>query len=493
MIEQGSRGTDHGRMPRLLASARTGGVNDDGVRDAGSGVRWFADVGTATRNWLSLAAVLRIGDAVWLAVAVLVAGWLTAPQVSLYVAIVAVLLLILFPRHHWRFTLSTLDDLPLLAATIGTATITVIAGIAVVDQSFQTAELAVRSLGAGLSILATMFGGRAVTFAVVRVMRRHGIGVARAVIVGAGSTGVALGNELQSGNRHGVRLVGYVDDVAAPSEGYRLLGTVGSLPNVVRDHRVDLVIIAFPANGCHTVVDPVRAIGPARCEIYVVPRLYELHSHIGTDLVNGIPLVRLRRPAIHSPSLRVKRAFDVVVATLGLLMAGPVMAVVALAVRWETGPGVIYRQQRVGIHGRLFTLYKFRSLKPIDGEDATTWSIDGDARIGPVGRFIRASSLDELPQLVNILRGDMSVVGPRPERPHFVDQFSESVAGYRYRHRMPVGLTGFAAVNGLRGDNRIAERAHYDNLYAEAWSLWFDVKIIIRTASQVARRRGGST
>jgi len=178
----------------------------------------------------------------------------------------------------------------------------------------------------------------------------------------------------------------------------------------------------------------------------------------------------------------VKRGMDVAGALVGLLLVLPILLIAAIAVRIEGGPGVIFRQTRVGQHGRPFTLYKLRSLKPETGEADVKWNIDHDSRLGRVGKFIRATAIDELPQLVNVLTGDMSLVGPRPERPHFVDQFSTTIPGYAARHRVPVGLTGLAVIKGLRGDTSIADRAAVDNDYADNWSVGMDLAIIARTA-----------
>ncbi len=209
------------------------------------------------------------------------------------------------------------------------------------------------------------------------------------------------------------------------------------------------------------------------------------------DTLAGAPYVRLpvgwpaRLPRI------LKRLFDIVVSTVVLVLLAPVFVACALAVRIETGPGVVFRQDRVGLHGRCFTLLKFRTLKPADAEEsATRWSIEGDERIGRVGRILRSTSLDELPQLWNVLRGQMSLVGPRPERPFFVQQFSATYDGYSARHRVPVGITGLAQVNGLRGDTSIEERVRFDNLYIDHWSLWQDVTILLRTLAAVCRRSG---
>ncbi|MEU9706957.1 sugar transferase, partial [Streptomyces sp. NPDC047981] len=196
-------------------------------------------------------------------------------------------------------------------------------------------------------------------------------------------------------------------------------------------------------------------------------------------------------PLGERPGLTAKRALDVVLAGPALALALPVLLLCALAVRLSDGPGVLFRQERVGQNGRLFTLLKFRTLRPADEtESATRWSVANDGRMSPVGGFLRKSSLDELPQLWNVLRGDMSLVGPRPERPYFVSQFSRIHAGYADRHRMPVGLTGLAQVHGLRGDTSIEDRCRFDNHYIDHWSLWQDVRILLRTAAGLVRPTG---
>ncbi|MFF9425746.1 sugar transferase [Streptomyces sp. NPDC014746] len=186
-----------------------------------------------------------------------------------------------------------------------------------------------------------------------------------------------------------------------------------------------------------------------------------------------------------------KRALDIALAAPALAFALPVLLVCALAVRLSDGPGVLFRQERVGQHGRHFTLLKFRTLRPSDDtESATRWNVAGDRRMSAAGSFLRKSSLDELPQLWNVLRGDMSLVGPRPERPYFVAQFSKIHTGYAARHRMPVGLTGLAQVHGLRGDTSIEDRCRFDNHYIDHWSLWQDVCILLRTAAGLVRPTG---
>ncbi|MGK5533846.1 sugar transferase, partial [Streptomyces sp. URMC 129] len=198
------------------------------------------------------------------------------------------------------------------------------------------------------------------------------------------------------------------------------------------------------------------------------------------------------RRAAARPARYAKRALDVAVAGVVLVLAAPLLGACALAVRLGDGPGVLFRQERVGKDGRPFVMLKFRTVRPGDEREAATrWSVAGDHRISPVGRWLRRTSLDELPQLWNVLRGDMSLVGPRPERPHFVERFSQVYPGYADRHRMPVGLTGLAQISGLRGDTSIEDRARFDNLYIETWSLWQDVRIMLRTTA-ACFRSGGS-
>ncbi|MFE3142087.1 sugar transferase [Streptomyces scopuliridis] len=207
----------------------------------------------------------------------------------------------------------------------------------------------------------------------------------------------------------------------------------------------------------------------------------------------GFAARRVEPPAVrrHRRGAVVKRLLDVVFTLPLLLIASPVLLACALAVRLFDGRDVLFRQERVGQNGRTFTLLKFRTLRPADEvESATRWNIANDLRMSPVGNFLRRTSMDELPQLWNVLRGDMSLVGPRPERPFFVANFSKTQPGYAARHRMPVGITGLAQVHGLRGDTSIEERSRFDNHYIDHWSLWQDVCILLRTAASLVRPAG---
>ncbi|WP_084955818.1 sugar transferase [Thermoactinospora rubra] len=309
----------------------------------------------------------------------------------------------------------------------------------------------------------------------------------RAVVVGAGHGGRIVA-ELLAHPEGGIVPIGLIDDEPV-REHVPWFGTRADCVELVRAVRPDIVIITGPPLA-RAALHEIAGLG---CRVLLAPPpdspLLDFISP--GDHIRGFPLLPMVPPAQRRPGWAVKRALDVVIAALGLLAVSPLLALCALAVRLEGGPGVLFRQQRVGAGGRCFELLKFRTLAPADPlESATRWTIADDRRIGPVGRFLRKSSLDELPQLWNVLRGDMSLVGPRPERPFFVDRFSSSLAHYGSRHRVPVGITGWAQVHGLRGDTSIDARARYDNHYIDSWTLGLDVQIMLRTFVCVLRLGG---
>ncbi|WP_211177657.1 sugar transferase [Pseudonocardia acidicola] len=432
-------------------------------------------------SWTVAVAELTALGAGVLAGSVLGAGW-----IALCIAAAIVVRTTMTGGLDWRFHPSALDDFPtILRSTAGATLLVAVVPLLVHGSAdpFGYVDDAVLT-GAVLLVLATT--GRFAAYATVRRQRRHRCGLARALVIGTGRTGRRIGDALTTDPTGGVELVGFVDDEFDEAPSVVPIGSLADLPDLIVRERIDVIVVAYWRGSCAAAVDPMRLLHGQRCEVYVLPRFHELHDRAGdSEIVADLPLDRLRRPAFRRLSWRVKRALDILLASVGLVLVAPVLGIVALAVRLESGPGVIFRQERIGLRGRPFTLYKFRSLTPVGDEGEVRWNIDQDARLRPVGKFIRTSALDELPQLVNILRGDMSLVGPRPERPHFVEEFSRTVPGYPHRHRMPVGLTGLAVVRGLHGDTSIPDRAHYDNLYAESWSLWLDVKIVLRTAGQV--------
>lgn len=333
---------------------------------------------------------------------------------------------------------------------------------------------------------------RLAVFAFGRWARRRLGRCDRAIVVGAGKVGVDLVRTMRDYPEFGLRPIGFVDpepgldpaDLPVP-----LLDE--ELPAAILRHRVGTVVLAFSHARDSPVVDAAIAAHRLGCTTLVVPRMFELY-HDGPDIerLRSYPLMRLSTAPTSRPSWWVKRCLDVVLAAIALAVLWPVIAVCALAVLFESGRPVIFRQVRVGMDDRTFEIYKIRSVRQGGVDDSQTqWSVVGDSRVGPVGRFLRRFSLDELPQLWNILRGDMSIVGPRPERPGFVREFSSIHELYWARHRVPTGLTGLAQVHGLRGDTSIADRSRYDNYYIANWSLWLDLRILLLTVGELVCRR----
>ncbi|MCW2599995.1 MAG: exopolysaccharide biosynthesis polyprenyl glycosylphosphotransferase [Frankiales bacterium] len=392
--------------------------------------------------------------------------------------------------YRSRLTLSLLDDLPALLGR-GLVAVAVASVLGTLPRLGGTSFTPPR--GALVGVLLIVVARGAVYGLVVAGRSRLWIGH-RALVVGAGTVGAQVVDVLREYPKYGLRPVGFLDSrplLAPERRTVPVLGGLADLESVISYEGAQVVIISFGWSRDPEMVSLLRTCGKLDCELLFVPRLFELGVYGDLDHVRGIPLARLRRLALSPTARVVKRTVDVVVALISLAFLAPCLLLIAAAVRIETGPGVIFRQVRVGIDGKPFVLLKFRSMPRVDEhESATLWSVAHDRRIGPVGRAIRATSLDELPQLWNVLRGDMSLVGPRPERPHFVEQFARTYPQYMARHRVPSGLTGLAQVHGLRGDTPLEERVRFDNAYIESWSLWLDVKTLLRTIPQLASRAG---
>jgi exopolysaccharide biosynthesis polyprenyl glycosylphosphotransferase len=333
--------------------------------------------------------------------------------------------------------------------------------------------------------------GRACSYAIIRTVRARGHVAEPTLIVGAGTVGAQLAAVLTEHREYGMAPIGFLDSFDGVGLSMPILGDAGSLIPVIERNQVTRVIVAFGAMDEAAMVQILRECDQLPVEVYVVPRFFELGvtpaSGFAED-VWGIPLIRLRRSALRGRSRVIKRVFDVVAAGLLLILSAPVMLVCAVAVRCSSPGSILFRQKRVGSDGHIFEVLKFRTILE-NGDSDTTWSVADDDRQTRVGAILRRTSLDELPQLINVLQGEMSLIGPRPERPHFVSRFGLEVPRYDDRHRVPGGVTGWAQIHGLKGDTPIADRARFDNQYIEHWTLWRDVVIFCRTVLQVLRLR----
>jgi len=415
-------------------------------------------------------------------------------EVGLMAVPMVLLLNALSGLYRPRLNLSVLDDVP---TVIGRGFVAITLTSAVVSLGGWLSPL---ELGAGLLLTVASYSllalcGRGVVYALVRRARAGGGVTHRTLVIGTGRVPQQLMSSLLQHPEYGLCPVGILDCDASTVGQLRqpAPGSTQDLAEAISSYRVDHVFIAFDGSTDADMVQAIQTSMRMACEVFVVPRVSELTLLPGpaVDDVFGIPCMHLRNRSRRSPGWLVKRALDVVAAALAVVLTSPVLIACALAVRWETGPGVLFRQKRIGLNGEEFTLLKFRTLKPTTQEESDrTWSIAHDDRLGNVGRFLRKTSLDELPQLWNVIVGEMSLVGPRPERPHFVSEFAEAVSGYTDRHRMPVGITGWAQIHGLRGDTSIEDRVRFDNQYIERWSLWRDIKIILCTVASLRRPSG---
>lgn len=333
-----------------------------------------------------------------------------------------------------------------------------------------------------------LFGFRVSVCAGLREVRRRGLLAESALIIGAGALGAHVAELMLGHPELGLRPAGYLDnrpprrDLPLPS-----LGTPADLSELVGREGISRVIVCYAGGKDEDLVTLLRASQPQLVDVCVVPRLYELGAAVPRsclDEIWGIPLVPLRR-GHRVAALAAKRAFDVTGAVILLAVAWPVLLAALAAVRLQSGGPALFRQARVTGDGRTAQVLKLRTLGE-HGDPDTSWTVPAQ-QCTALGRWLRATHADELPQLVNVLRGEMSLVGPRPERPFFAERFGREILRYDGRTRMPAGLTGWAQVHGLNGDTSIAERARFDNHYIEYWSPWLDLVVLVRTFAVAVR------
>lgn len=336
-----------------------------------------------------------------------------------------------------------------------------------------------------VALLSLLLG--AIGLAVVRVVLGRlrsavfpAIPLHRAVVVGPLSGSVV--HRLEASPTSGLSIVARLDD---PN------GNPDDLEQLVAHEAPDTVVLAFRFDEFSAARAVIDRLGGQRLLFLFAPETGGFApGRLATITIAGLPVLRLREDPLAGWNGLIKRAFDFVASLVLIVLLSPVLLLLALLVKLSSPGPVIFKQTRVGLDGRLFTIFKYRSMRP-DAEKKTgaVWATPDDQRTTPVGRFIRRWSLDELPQLFNVLRGDMSLVGPRPERPEFVEQFERRVPRYVERHRVRSGMTGWAQVNGLRGQAPIDQRTKYDVYYVENWSLALDVKILARTLVAVVAGR----
>jgi exopolysaccharide biosynthesis polyprenyl glycosylphosphotransferase len=331
--------------------------------------------------------------------------------------------------------------------------------------------------------------------------RRRSVGLVPTLIVGAGRIGQRTAQRLLRHPELGLKPVGYLDLDPMPDEhglGLPVLGASWDFDEVVKDYEIGQVIVTFSTAPSDVLLRVVSRCEELGIGVALVPRLFEkVRERLTIDHVGGLPLITSRPTDPHGWQFATKYAVDRIVALALVVLAAPVLAVCAAAVLLSLGRPILFRQRRIGYDGREFEMLKFRSLKPSSAfpdtpddlpADTAPGGFGNEARLTRVGAFLRNTSLDELPQLFNVLKGEMSIVGPRPERPEFVELFEPRIHRYDDRHRVRAGMTGWAQVNGLRGQTSLSDRIEWDNYYIENASFWLDLKIMGRTMLELVPR-----
>ncbi len=322
----------------------------------------------------------------------------------------------------------------------------------------------------------------------------YGIGEDKLLVVGTGDMAQVVVQRILWSPQLGYNLIGIVNgEDKKELLGVPVLGRPEDLPMLIEKHGIDEVIIAMPEKGHRETVRVISYCERGRVSIKTFPDIFQFVTSEATiDDLGGLPLLTVRDFALRGYMLIFKRVIDFMVAAFGLIFLSPLMLLVAIAIKLESPGPVFFVQERMGLDGKPFLLIKFRSMRSDAEKDGPGWTTDNDPRQTKLGKLIRKIEVDELPNLINVFIGEMSLVGPRPEQAHYVEQFRKIVPRYMDRHRDKGGMTGWAQINGLRGDTSINERTKFDLWYSENWSVLLDVKIILRTIWQIIDRENGT-
>lgn len=436
--------------------------------------------------------LLFLGDALALTLAWLGAYWLRFsagvvpvslgyPDPGVYLVLLPLLLVawLLASRishlYHYRAGLKSAQEIIRLTSTmVWTVLLLALFTFFYREQSYSRL-LIVFFMGLGPAFL---FSVRRVVWSLVRHLRRRGVDMRRILIAGTTPLARRLAARLEASRYLGFQVAGHLSEGDAGDAP--ALGTLGEVREVVERERIDEVYVALSPDLRAEAERLLNELADSSVDIRLVPDTLEhMRLNAGIEELDGLPVILLSQTPLLGWNRWMKVLMDYVLGALALLILSPLMGAVAFAVKWTSPGPVLYRQERMGLDGVRFQMYKFRSMRVnAEAESGAVWARQNDDRRTWVGALLRKTSLDELPQLFNVLRGEMSLVGPRPERPVFVEEFRRSVPGYMLRHKMKSGMTGWAQVNGWRGNTSIEKRIEFDLHYIENWSLGFDVKIL---------------
>ena len=318
-------------------------------------------------------------------------------------------------------------------------------------------------------------------------LRRKGFNQKHVMLVGFSDASDQFIDACRRNPDWGYHIYGIVDDIAEVGEGYkgvRVVGRISELEHILAQNTIDEIAITLPLAAYAKLDGIVHVCEKSGVHTKFIPDYNNIiHSKPVTEDMDGLPVINIRNVPLTDPvKATAKRAVDICGALVGIILFSPIMLVVAILIKLTSPGPIIFKQERVGLHNKPFMMYKFRSMvQQTEADEKKGWTVPGDPRVTRVGRFIRKTSIDEFPQFFNVLAGQMSLIGPRPERTQFVEMFKEEIPRYMIKHQVRPGMTGWAQVNGLRGDTSIYERVKYDIWYIENWTMSLDVKILFLT------------
>ncbi|MEW5986140.1 MAG: undecaprenyl-phosphate glucose phosphotransferase [Chloroflexota bacterium] len=409
----------------------------------------------------------------------------------LLVQVAAVIIALFFYRQYYiPRAVSRVDQFYAVfaAVSIGTMMAIAISAFAFKNNVFEVDYPRAMIVYAWVLTIILLMLGRVVHQIVRGWLQDRGVGKDRVLIVGTDETARIILQRIQWSPRLGYEVVGLVDnnpDGVTDVLGVPVLGTPEELPTLIPQYGINEVIIATPERGHRETVRIISQCERGRVTIKVFPDIFQIIASQATiDDLGGLPLLTIRDYAMHGYMLVFKRLMDVLGSVVGLVFFSPLMLLVAVAIKLESPGSVFFIQERMGLDGKPFPMIKFRSMRSDAERSGPGWTVQNDPRQTKLGRLLRKIEIDELPNFINVLLGEMSLVGPRPEQPHYVNLFHQSIPRYMDRHREKAGMTGWAQVNGLRGDTSVLERTKYDLWYVENWSILLDIKIVARTIWQ---------
>jgi len=413
--------------------------------------------------------------------------YLYLPTMGLHVLMI-VSMFYLSRLYHLPRAVSRIDQ---ARKIIGIVTVGALLAWALPDFLFKTTEFAVdypRVMFFYIWVFSAVLviAGREIYQRLRMRLRARGVGRDNLLLVGTGKIARNIAKKINASPELGYNIVGVVVNARIKTRGnvagIPIIGMYEDLPALIDSYDVEQVIIALPDAQRAELVDLITLCQRGRVDIKIYPDMFAyMAGDLNVDDLGGTPLITVRDIALRGWRLSLKRGLDMFGSVCGLILLSPFMLFTALLIRLESEGPVFYTQERMGLDGRPFHCIKFRTMRQDAEANGPGWTVKDDPRVTRLGRWMRKTNWDEIPQLINVAVGEMSLVGPRPERPVYVLEFRDQIPRYMERHREKAGMTGWAQVNGLRGDTSIGERTQYDLWYVENWSLWLDIKIIIRT------------